>query len=299
MRHLAAYAFVTLVAVLVFGLFVGSRVVVSNVTVRLGMVMPFRFAVMSDIHIGADRRSVDKTRKAIMKAMAQRPDAVLLLGDFVVNRQSIPYVKPALKGLKAPLGVYAVLGNHDHWAGSTQIALLLQSLGIRVLVNESAILRKGKAAVALVGIDDLWTGKPDWRKAFSGLPKGVPIVLLSHNPDAAIFWLSPDEQQKLLTKHAAISREDISQLGSFLRHQPVKLILSGHTHGGHVWLPLNRLFAYLTSRRGIPATEYGWRYPCGLRDIGTTWVYTTKGVTAGNSMPRWFNAPEIAIVELR
>jgi hypothetical protein len=258
-----------------------------------------KFAVISDIHIGAGGRGVEKARRALQKAMKQRPDAIFLLGDFVSGRGAIPHIEPALKGVNAPLGVYAVLGNHDHWADAHQITLSLRRVGIRVLINESAILRKGNSTVALVGIDDLWSGKPNWRKAFSNVPKGVPIILLSHNPDAAIFWLPSREQQKMLTKHAAVTRDDINRHGSFLRQQPVKLILAGHTHGGHVWFPLNRLFARLSKRRGIPVTEYGWRYPYGLRDIGTTWVYVTKGVTAGNKVPRWFNAPEIAIVELR
>jgi len=55
----------------------------------------------------------------------------------------------------------------------------------------------------------------------------------------------------------------------------------------------------LTGVRFIPKTEFGWHHPYGLLDIGTTWVYVTKGVTVGNRIPRWFNAPEIAIVEVR
>jgi len=287
-----------LALVLVLGLISNLRVEITRLQIPLNLASTIRFVVLSDIHIAPKGRGVDKAQKFVRRAMAQHPDAILLLGDFVTNRQAIPFLKSALQGVKAPLGVFAVLGNHDHWAGAGEVSEALRSLGVKVLVNESTILRKGKTTVALVSVDDLWAGSPDWQKAFSGVPEGVPIVLLSHNPDAALFWMPASEQEKFLTKHAAVSKVDLQRYRNFLRRYPVKLILSGHTHGGHVWLPLNRLFSHLTGVRFIPKTELGWRHPYGLLDIGTTWIYVTKGVTAGNQMPRWFNAPEIAIVEI-
>ncbi len=288
-----------LLLVLVLGLISTQRVEVTHLQIPLNLASPIRLAVLSDIHIGHKGHGVSKARKFVQYAMAQHTDAILLLGDFVTNRQAIPFLKSALQGVKAPLGVFAVLGNHDHWAGVDEVSEALRSLGVKVLVNESTILRKGETAVALVGVDDLWVGSPNWEKAFSNVPEGVPIVLLSHNPDAALFWMPVSEQGKFLTKHAAVSKADLQRYGKSLRRYPVKLILSGHTHGGHVWLPLNRLFSYLTGVRLILKTEFGWRHPYGLLDIGTTWVYVTKGVTAGNRMPRWFNAPEVAIIEIR
>jgi len=62
----------------------------------------------------------------------------------------------------APLGVYAVLGNHDHWAGDQQIAQILREHGVKVPTNRAVCLRKGSCEIWLVGIDDLWSGKPDW-----------------------------------------------------------------------------------------------------------------------------------------
>jgi uncharacterized protein len=75
---------------------------------------------------------------------------------------------------------------------------------------------KAKLTVALVGVDDLWAGKPDWHKAFSNVPEGVSIVLLSHNPDATLFWMPASEQEKFLTKHAAVSKADLQRYGKFL-----------------------------------------------------------------------------------
>jgi predicted MPP superfamily phosphohydrolase len=287
-----------LLLVSVLGLISAQRVEITHLQIPFNLASPIRFAVLSDIHIGPEGRGVNKAQKFVQHAMAQHPDAILLLGDFVINRKAVPFLKSALHGIQAPLRVFAVLGNHDHWAGVGEVSKVLRSLGIRVLVNESTILWKGETTVALVGVDDLWAGKPDWHKAFSNVPEGVSIVLLSHNPDATLFWMPASEQEKFLTKHAAVSKADLQRYGNFLRRHSVKLILSGHTHGGHVWLPLNRLFSYLTGVRFIPKTEFGRHHPYGLLDIGTTWVYVTKGVTAGNRMPRWFNAPEIAIVEI-
>ena len=287
-----------LLLVFVLGLISGQRVEITHLQIPLNLASTIRFAILSDIHIGPDGRGVNKTQKFVQLAMAQHPDAILLLGDFVVNREAVPFVKSALQRIYAPLGVYAVLGNHDHWAGAGKISKALRSIGVQVLVNESVILRKGETAIALVGIDDLWSGRPDWQKAFSDVPEGMPVVLLSHNPDAALFWMPVSEQEKFLKKQTAVSKADLQRYGDFLQRYSVRLILSGHTHGGHVWLPLNHLFSHLTGVRFIPKTEFGWHHPYGLLDIGTTWVYVTKGVTAGNQMPRWFNAPEIAIVEI-
>ena len=287
----------TLVAIFLLGFIFAQRIKVTHLQIQFNISAPIRLAILGDLHISANSRSVRKAQKFIRTAKEQHPDAILLLGDFVTSKEAIPFVKSALQGIQAPLGVYAVLGNHDHWADANEIITALQ-VDVKVLVNESAVLKKDKATIALVGIDDLWSGKPDWKKAFSKVPEGTPIVLLSHNPDVALFWVREQERKKFMTKHAAISSADLQCYGTFLQRQPVKLILSGHTHGGHIWMPLNRLLSRLTGLRLVPGTEYGWHYPYGLHDIGTTLIYITSGVTAGNKAPRWFNLPEIAIVEI-
>jgi predicted MPP superfamily phosphohydrolase len=230
----------------------------------------FRFAVLSDIHIGANGHGMSRWKRAMAMVNREQPDAILLLGDYVTSHKGIPALDDALKGIHAPLGVYAVLGNHDHWAGSEAVAEALGRHGIEVLNNRAVCLRKAQDEVWLVGIDDLWSGKPDWQRAFRGGQPGAKVILLSHNPDAAL----------------APQREKAS------------LILSGHTHGGHIWLPLVWLLSRAAGFSLIPHTKYGSRYPHGLRREQATWVYVTKGVTAGNRLPRWFNAREVVIVEV-
>ena len=242
------------------------------VEIPLGLPTPVRLGIMSDIHVG-HFGGQGTARRAVTQLMRQRPDAIVLIGDFVASKAGIPRIAPALAGLHAPLGVYAVLGNHDHWADARGVRAALEAMGIRVLVNDSVVLRRGRTRLALVGIDDLWAGRVDWRAAWRRVPKGIPAVLLSHNPDAA---LNPQGRR-------------------------AALILSGHTHGGKVWLPrwllsLMRKYAGFTP---VPATRYGEQHLYGLVRERWGWVYITSGVAAGFSPPRWYVRPEVAVVELR
>jgi predicted MPP superfamily phosphohydrolase len=168
--------------------------------------------------------------------------------------------------------VFAVLGNHDHWAGSDAVRKALSDTGIRVLMNENVMIRKGRTRLALVGIDDLWTGTADWAAAWRGVPPGTPAVLLSHNPDAA---LAPEGQRAML-------------------------ILSGHTHAGKYWVPtfVHRAVSRISKRGFISASRYGSAHPYGLVRERWGWIYITSGITRGYFPPRWFTRPEVAVIEL-
>lgn len=228
-----------------------------------------RLAVVSDIHIGANGFGMERWRRTRTLIDQQKPDAILLLGDFVTSHHGTPALTEVLEGIHAPLGVYAVLGNHDHWAGAGEITHALKKHGVEVLTNRAVRLKHGQHELWLVGIDDLWSGKPDWQKAFRGVPSTASVILLSHNPDAV---LAPQRER-------------------------ANLILSGHTHGGHIGLPLFHLLSRVFGIALIPHSEYGARHPYGLHHEGTTWIYVTKGVTAGSRLSRWYNAREVVIVE--
>ena len=263
----------SLLVALGMGFVVGRRLAVRRIDVPLGLREPVRLAVLSDFHLGARESGADMSRRALSEAAACRPDAILLAGDFVASQAGIARIPGVFHGIRAPLGVYAVLGNHDHWSGSRAVEAALQSSGVHVLMNQGVELRKGRARLALVGVDDVWTGRFRWAAAWRGVPRGVPVVLLSHNPDAA---LTPAGQR-------------------------AALIASGHTHGGTIRMPwlVYRISRRLTGFGLISHSKYGTRHPYGLMREKWGWVYVTSGVTPGCAPPRWYTRPEVAVVEVR
>ncbi|HID05613.1 MAG TPA: metallophosphoesterase [Armatimonadetes bacterium] len=248
--------------ILWLGIAVGNRIAVRNITVPIGVGASIRIATLSDIHIRRADSSINHARRAIQMVRASAPDVVCLLGDYVTGCAGIAHLESVLVTLRAPLGVYAVLGNHDHWADAEGVAKALRRAGIQVLNNANIAIAKDNVQFYLVGIDDLWSGKPDWDAAFANVPADAVIILLSHNPDA------------ILTEYAKRAR----------------LVLSGHTHAGQV--------AFIGAWF-IPASRYGRKHPHGLYREGETFIYITSGVTTGASSPRWFTRPEVAIVEVK
>ncbi|MCX7992641.1 MAG: metallophosphoesterase [Fimbriimonadales bacterium] len=259
--------------VLFGGFAVGRWTRMRSVAISAPVNEPVRIAVLGDFHI-TDEASMQHARDCLQRAMAENPDIILLVGDYVHTHHGLPYLKRALLGVHAPLGVYAVLGNHDHWSGKDAVIRALGDSGVRVLREENLTVRKGETKLTLVGIYDLWFRKPDWAKAFRGLPEKPrhPVILLSHNPDAV---LSPYRNR-------------------------TTLIVAGHTHAGQVWMPAtaHRTMQKLFGRSYIPKTKYGTSHPYGLYLEGDTWIYITSGVTHGRSVPRWYTRPELSVIEL-
>lgn len=261
-----------LVAVIIAGSVTGQWFVVSEVRLPAHLPTPVRIAVISDFHLAGAEFGKGPAQQAALEAVRQKPDVIVLLGDFVAGPAAINQIPSVFASLHAPQGVFAVLGNHDNWAGAKAVKQALTDAGIRVLVNQNVIIRKGRTRLALVGIDDLWTGNVDWAAAWRGVPKGVPAVVLSHNPDAALH------------------REG----------QRAMLIISGHTHAGKYWVPtfVHRAVARISKRGFISASRYGSAHPYGLVRERWGWIYITSGVSRGYFPPRWFTRPEVAVIEL-
>ncbi len=236
-----------------------------------------RILQMSDFHCGP-RVTPTYLGEAVDLALAQEPDVVVLTGDFIhKGYRHVETVARILGRLRSPLGVYAVLGNHDfsvrnalgirrHPHLHRAVAGALKSQGIRVLHNETVTLvRPGsglsRARLHLTGVADLWSRVCDLNRAFDGLCSTVPRVLLAHNP-------------------STIDRLD---------GRRCDLMLSGHTHGGQIDLPgLGRLALGAKGRR----------FAAGLYQHGKTILYVNKGVGFGLPL-RYRVRPEVAVLVLR
>lgn len=169
---------------------------------RAGNAPPLRIAFASDFHAGAttDTRVLIDACEALA---AEKPDVLLLGGDFVTTRaRYISDLAPLIARIPAPLGKFGVFGNHDKRANRLELARELDQAGVRMLVNEVATLPSPHDDVAIIGLDDPIRGAPEYRSA--GAAK-VSIVLM-HAPDG------------LMT------------LGD--RH--FDLAVCGHTHGGQI-----------------------------------------------------------------
>jgi hypothetical protein len=171
---------------------------------------PVRIAVVSDLHVGSPFVTVEKLRVVVDRINARHPDMIVLLGDFVVTGMiGAKFVSPEtiaveLAKLDAPLGVFAVLGNHDRWLSATRVASALRSAHIHVI--DDAAWRVG--GFWLVGVSDFREGPHDVSGALANVVDSAPVVVITHNPD--IFPLIPNR---------------------------VCLTLAGHTHGGQVAIP--------------------------------------------------------------
>jgi predicted MPP superfamily phosphohydrolase len=166
-----------------------------------------RIAFASDFHAGplTDMRLL---RHAFERIGAWRPDVVLLGGDFVgLHRRHIGKFGDVVRGIVAPLGIYAVVGNHDLWKGEAEICAALTDAGVRVLRNEATRLPAPFESVVLGGLDDPAVGEPDAEATF-GSHAGLRIALM-HSPQGV----------------------------DLLHGRSIAVAFAGHTHGGQVCLP--------------------------------------------------------------
>lgn len=219
-----------------------------------------RIAFLSDFHVG-EAISQGAARRAVRQALALKPDLILLGGDYLYEFWPHPdKVAEILRPLRAPLGVYGVLGNHDFRGRTPEAKAALAEAGVGLLENQSVHIGD---RLVLAGVEELEGGRPDFAKALRGIPKSATVIALCHNPD--------------LVYEAA-------------RHR-VDLMLSGHTHGGQIRLPI---FDALLTNTNLPR-----KYAEGLFCFGHTRLLVTRGIGIVGLPIRFMCRPEVCLVTLR
>lgn len=225
--------------------------------------------LISDLHIGGLHMPPRRVGAIVARINDLHPDVVFLAGDYIGGdglrrgderlrtHRSDEAVEvsglTALGGLKAPLGVYAVMGNHDCYWDCAGVRRALGAAHIRLLENEAVPLQRGGGDIWVEGIEDGQTQKPDFRAAAAGVPRGATALVIVHNP-GLFDWPTND---------AAIQ-------------------LSGHTHAGQVRLPIVgapvRMSAYTED------TAKGWTIKDGRI------LVVTRGL-GESGLPVRLNAP--------
>jgi predicted MPP superfamily phosphohydrolase len=219
-----------------------------------------RVAQLSDLHVGA-LTPVERVRAAVEEANRFRPDLVVLTGDYLTRDPGgVTLMREQLGGLAAP--TVATLGNHDRWVDPRGASASLESLGYGVLRNENTTLTLRGAPFTVIGIDDLRTYSADPPRAMKGAREGSRLYL-AHVPrtaDILANWGMP------------------------------MLLLSGHTHGGQVNVPL--LMPLLRWMAREPYTE-------GLYQVEQVQLYVNRGVGNVGLALRLNAPPEVSLLTLR
>ena len=227
-----------------------------------------RVAVLADLHVGSPFNGLDKLARIVDLTVAAKPELILLAGDYVIHgvlggtKVSPEEIAKDLGVLAAPLGVFAVLGNHDWWDDAPRIQRALESVGIAILEDSSVLVKRGDCAFRLVGLSDYWEGPRNYRGALKATPAGLPTIALTHNPDAF---------------------PEISQ--------PVDLMIAAHTHGGQVHLPL--------LGRPIVPSKYGSRYAAGHIVENGRHLFVSSGLGTSIIPVRFLVPPEVSVLTIR
>ena len=227
-----------------------------------------RIAILADLHIGSPYNGLDSLRNIVRQANDLEPDLILLPGDFVIQgvlggEQIHPdAIAPVLAELRAPLGVYAVMGNHDWWLRRPpELIAAFRANGIPVLLDEAVRVERDETAFWIVGIGDYWETPHDVDAALEATTDGAPVIAFTHNPD--VFPEIPAR---------------------------VTLTIAGHTHGGQVYVPF-------VGRPVVPS-EFGQRYAIGLIREQGRMLYVSSGVGTSILPVRFLVPPEITVLEL-
>lgn len=232
-------------------------------------------AQLSDIHLD-EYTEPFLLREAVDQINRLQPDVVLLTGDYV-SAQMLPkkmtigaaWECATLLGQIACPHRYAILGNHDYWAGQEAVTEALQTRGIPVLRNAYLPIERGGSRIWLAGLEDPVSGRPNPDRA-------IPVSIRNHPKEPIILMChAPDYVDELLAHPAG---------------QAVSFMLSGHTHGGQVRLPLIGAMHLPTGGR---------KYIQGWFPMGNLQLYVNRGIGSVGVPFRFDCRPEITKFTLR
>jgi len=225
----------------------------------------YRLVQISDIHAGTWMNR-ERFMTVVERINGLNPDMVAITGDYVtggrINWFADILIEP-LSSIVATDGVVTVLGNHDHWTDPGGVREIINTVNIRELQNDSLVLERDSAKLAIAGVDDVWEGLADIDRVVSTLPEAdVPAILLAHEPDYV---------------------DQVAETGRFA------LQISGHSHGGQIRLPL----------LGAPILpKLGKKYPIGRYQVRDMVQYTNRGVGMIPPTMRFGCPPEITVFTL-
>jgi uncharacterized protein len=243
----------------------GRAEAVSLVEVELaiGLSAPLTVAFASDLHLGptTSRRTLERAFALLAGAC---PDVLALGGDYVFLEATAAKVRElcALVASVPARVKVAVLGNHDLWTHHGRIEDALREAGVHVLVNDAVRLPPPHGDVAVLGLDDPWTGRPDAGRAIAAAGDARTRIAVCHAPDGLPFVVE----------------------------RGVSLLLAGHTHGGQIALPGPRPII-------VPGI-LGRRFPFGWHRVGGLHLVVSRGVGATEVPMRAFAPPDVVVARL-
>jgi uncharacterized protein len=248
-----------------------NRLVINSQTIQIAgwpqELNGLRIAALSDIHTGGPFIDEKKLNDIVNRTNALNPDLIVICGDYMSgnswhgHRVEPEVTAAALKNLRAPLGVYAVLGNHDWWYNGGKVRRSFETNGIHILEDEVAELNWHGKSFWLAGFADLWTRPQHIMGTVEKIPVGATTIGITHNPD--VFPRLP---------------------------QSVSLLIAGHTHGGQVNIPL----------LGTPVvpSDYGAKYTAGHVFENNHDLFVTSGIGISILPVRFRVPPEIALLTI-
>lgn len=265
-----------LLAALFLGVGLYSALKVQRYTVVSGRITrPVRIAVLADLHAS---RCGSGQRTLIDAVDAQKPDLVVIPGDFFDDFTSDENAEAALRGLAGRYPCYYTTGNHECWTGDEffmRKMALLEKYGVKRLRGAPETILVGNCRLNVAGVDD-----PDASRicCVDGGYDGFDAQLDRARPENGLFTLLISHRPEAFSRYAA---------------RGFDLVLCGHAHGGQWRIPglLNGVYA--------PNQGLFPKYAGGLYRAGSTVMIVSRGLTRlSEGVPRFYNRPELVVVDL-